>query len=152
MGGAWGKSSHSLPPTANQQRYLCHCESPHLWSVISCCSWLISCRAAGKAAVPLSQAAHELILSRAAPRFPRLLEGSRAENTVLPRAFSFLRLLHAQTWALLSAKLVGLKERNMHETMCLGLLCKGGSPVQMLFPLILFSGKKEEPIRLFSKL
>lgn len=45
----------SLPPTAKQQRYLCHCESLHLWSVISCCSWLISCRAAGKAAVQLSQ-------------------------------------------------------------------------------------------------
>lgn len=51
-GGACGTSSHSLPPTAEQQRYLCHCEFLHLWSVISRCSWLISCRAAGKAAFP----------------------------------------------------------------------------------------------------
>ena len=102
-------------------------------------------------------------------RFPRLHMNSSSPG--LPRAFpdcwrgagrktqcchglspSLGCCMHAQTLALLSAKLVGLKERNMHETMCLGLLCKGGSPVQMLFPLILFSGKKEEPIRLFSKL
>lgn len=55
------------------------------------------------------------------------------------------------TLDLLSVALVGLKEQNTHETMCLGLLCKGGGPVQMLFLLILFSGKKE-PIRLFSEL
>lgn len=46
---ACDKSSHSRPPTAKQQRYLCHSASPHLRSGISRCSGLISWRAGGRA-------------------------------------------------------------------------------------------------------
>lgn len=61
------KSSHSRPPTAKQQRYLCHSASPHLRSGISRCLGLISCRAGGRALLQLSQAEYELIFPASCP-------------------------------------------------------------------------------------
>lgn len=68
--GSFDKSSHSRPPTAKQQRYLCHSASPHLRSRISCCSGLISCGAGGRALKQLSQAEYELIFPASCPTLP----------------------------------------------------------------------------------
>lgn len=75
---ACDKSSHSRPPTAKQQRYLCHSASPHLRSGISRCLGLISCRAGGRALLQLSQAEYELIVPASCPTLPSEFKEVRA--------------------------------------------------------------------------
>lgn len=82
------KSSHSHPPTAKQQRYLCHSASPHLRSGISRCLGLISCRAGGRALLQLSQAEYELIFPASCPTLPSDFKEGR-EHAAEPCCLTF---------------------------------------------------------------
>lgn len=116
-GGACDKSSHSRPPTAKQQRYLCHSVSPHLRSRISCCSGLISCRSRRKgaeAAFPGWIWAH---LSCELSHTSLRLQGEQKTGSkVQPTACTFfLMMLHWAQLDMLCVKLVERKKKNKNK-------------------------------------